>query len=89
MKKLFTPILAALMLSALLAGCGSKTETPTSTAPEGPPKQQAEELKGPEKTVEFVVFMGAGGDTDFNARAYTQYLPDILGKDVIVTYIAG
>ncbi len=89
MKKLFTPIPAALMLSALLAGCGGKTETPTSTTPEGPPKQQAEELKGPEKTVEFVVFMGAGGDTDFNARAYTQYLPDILGKDVIVTNIAG
>ena len=89
MKKMFTLILAALMLSAFLAGCGGKTETPTSTAPEGPPKQQAEELKGPEKTVEFVVFMGAGGDTDFNARAYTQYLPDILGKDVIVTNIAG
>lgn len=33
--------------------------------------------------------MSAGGDTDFNARAYTQYLPDILGEEVIVTNISG
>lgn len=89
MKKLFTLILAAWMTLSVLTGCGGQTDPPTSGTPGEPAKQQTEELKWPEKTVEFVVFMGAGGDTDFNARAYTQYLPDILGKDVIVTNIAG
>ncbi len=89
MKK-FSLILAMLMLAALLGGCTSST-TPNNTSETQEPvgNSTAEEISWPEKSVEFVVFMGAGGDTDFNARAYTQYLPDVLGKDFIVTNIAG
>lgn len=84
-RRLFTLALTAVMLIATLSGCGAKP----ADKPAGGETPAAQELKWPEKSVEFVVFMGAGGDTDFNARAYTQYLPDVLGKDVIVTNIAG
>ncbi|MEG1594522.1 MAG: tripartite tricarboxylate transporter substrate binding protein, partial [Oscillibacter sp.] len=87
MKRLFTMTLATLMLLTALTGCGAKPADDAKPAEGGAPA--VEELNWPEKAVEFIVFMGAGGDTDFNARAYTQYLPDILGKDVIVTNIAG
>lgn len=94
MKKLFRLMMAIVMLT-MLASCGGKdapTTTPDSDSSKTNPQEQVtekEDIKWPEKAVEFVVFMGAGGDTDFNARAYTQYLPDVLGKEFIVTNIAG
>ena len=36
-----------------------------------------------------IVPMGAGGDTDFNARTYAKYLEDVLDETVVVTNITG
>lgn len=90
MKKLVVLILAAAMALSLLTGCsGTPSAPPSDTSANDPAAPAEESISWPEKTVEFVAFMGAGGDTDFNARAYAQYLPQVLGKDVIVTNIAG
>jgi tripartite-type tricarboxylate transporter receptor subunit TctC len=95
MRKLFSLMMAAVMMIATLVGCGANstsTTTPDSESSKANQDQNAgktEDVTWPEKAVEFVVFMGAGGDTDFNARAYTQYLPDVLGEEFIVTNIAG
>lgn len=43
----------------------------------------------PTKPVQFIVFMGAGGDTDFNARTYAKYLEAELGKPVVVSNVSG
>lgn len=43
----------------------------------------------PERPIQFIVFMGAGGDTDFNARTYAKYLEAELGKAVAVTNVSG
>lgn len=48
----------------------------------------AEEWK-PNKTINIVCPFSAGGDTDFNARQYANYLSKILGTNVIVTNVTG
>ncbi len=45
--------------------------------------------KWPEKPVQFIAFMGAGGDTDFNSRTYAKYLEAELGKPVVVSNVSG
>jgi tripartite-type tricarboxylate transporter receptor subunit TctC len=43
----------------------------------------------PKKPIQIVVPYAPGGDLDFNARAYTEYLRKELGKPVIVSNISG
>lgn len=43
----------------------------------------------PTQTINIIVPFSAGGDTDFNAREYANYLSDILGVSVIVTNVEG
>ena len=35
MKKILSLLMAAMMMASVLAGCGSKEETPAESAPEG------------------------------------------------------
>lgn len=43
----------------------------------------------PSKPVEIIAPMGAGGDTDFNARMFSQYLPGLIGGNFVVSNITG
>lgn len=43
----------------------------------------------PEKTINIIVPFSAGGDTDFNAREYANFLSDVLHTNVIVTNVTG
>ena len=43
----------------------------------------------PRKTVEIIVPAGAGGDTDFNARLFAQYLGKELGGNFVVSNVSG
>ena len=84
-KKLFSLLCAAAMMCGLLAGCGGGSDTTTddsSSTDEGG-------TDWPTKSINMIVPMGAGGDTDFNARTYAKYLEDVLGETVVVTNITG
>ena len=43
----------------------------------------------PTKALNLVVPYGAGGNSDFNARALAKYLPDLIGVPVVVTNVPG
>src|SRR5699024_9383852 len=43
----------------------------------------------PDKTIEIVAPYTPGGDTDFNARAYSEFLSDELDVDVVIKNIEG
>ena len=43
----------------------------------------------PTKAINLVVPYGAGGNSDFNARALAKYLPDLIGVPVVVTNVPG
>ena len=43
----------------------------------------------PSKALNLVVPYGAGGNSDFNARAIAKYLPDLIGVPVVVTNVPG
>jgi len=76
-----TKMIIAVLLVGLLAG---------SLFAEGQKEQTADPYaKWPEKPVQFIVFMGAGGDTDFNARTYSKYLEAELGKPVVISNVSG
>jgi len=47
------------------------------------------ELNWPVKPINLIVPYSAGGNSDFNARAVAKYLPEILGKPVVVTNVPG
>ena len=50
---------------------------------------QAFAQEWPSKALNLVVPYGAGGNSDFNARAIAKYLPDLIGVPVVVTNIPG
>ena len=50
---------------------------------------EAEASSWPTRTVQIVAPYGPGGDTDFNARAYSKFLDVELGKPAIVANMAG
>lgn len=95
MKKLFAMILAVVMILSLTA-CGQKeepapekeeTKTETPAAPEK--EETPAETKWPERPIEIIIPYGAGGDTDFNARAYIEGLSKELGVNVVGTNVTG
>ena len=83
-KKLFALFSATAMMCTLLAGCngGADTTDDSSSTEEGG-------TDWPTKSINMIVPMGAGGDTDFNARTYAMYLEGVLGETVAVTNITG
>ena len=53
------------------------------------PETKAPETDWPKKTVNVIVPYGAGGDTDFNARALCEKLTNLTGQSFVVTNVAG
>lgn len=43
----------------------------------------------PSKAIQVIVPAGAGGDTDMNARLFSKYLEQELGKPVVVSNVSG
>ena len=64
--------------------CGNSPDTPADDA-----SSEDGGTDWPPKSINMIVPMGAGGDTDFNARTYAKYLEDVLGETVVVTNITG
>ena len=83
-KKLFSLFCATVMMCSLQAGCGNSPDTPADDA-----SSEDGGTDWPTKSINMIVPMGAGGDTDFNARTYAKYLDDVLGETVVVTNITG
>ena len=80
-KKLAT-FLAIVSLAVVVAGCGG-----ASTGSK--PAAKKADVKWPTKPIEMVAPFKAGGDTDFNARAYAKYLEKELGQTIVVVNTAG
>ena len=99
MKKHLSLALVALMIAALLAGCGG-SEQPSDSQQSSDTQQfsgtqqpsdaePAASFAWPTKQLEIVVPYAAGGDTDFYARTFGKYLQDELGVTVIITNMPG
>lgn len=82
MKKMLGITLSAAMLCGALTACGG--DTGGTQSGDGSAADN-----WPSKSIQMIVPMSAGGDTDFNARTYAKYLEDILGESVVVTNITG
>lgn len=86
MKKMLALILAAVMVLSLTA-CGQKEEPAPEKEPNG--VETPAETKWPERPIEIIIPYGAGGDTDFNARAYIEGLSKELGVNVAASNVTG
>ncbi|MGE4283174.1 MAG: tripartite tricarboxylate transporter substrate binding protein [Clostridia bacterium] len=88
-----------MMVSVVAVGCSQKAEnTPAPAAEpkkeevkkEEPKQEEAKkEVDWPKKPITFLVPAKAGGDTDFNARAYAKHLEKELGQSIGVVNIDG
>jgi tripartite-type tricarboxylate transporter receptor subunit TctC len=83
----------ALLAGVLVFGC-----TPTPSSGSGPASSSGaavQESSGgsagdyPAKPMQLIVPVGAGGDTDVNARIFAKYLTAELGQNVVVNNITG
>ena len=84
LKKALAIFLAAAMLSMLAAGCGSQKD-PVQDAPQN----GADAGQWPARGISLIVPFKAGGDTDYYARLYAQYLEKELGVTVTVVNTEG
>lgn len=105
MRKEFVLLMSAAMILALGGCAGSngspekegtesaaKTTTAAAPAKETGDSEAAGSAQAPDwpkKPVTIVVGYTSGGDLDVNARAYAEYLKDILGVDVVVSNVTG
>lgn len=96
MKKLLSVLLAMSLGATLLAGCSgssdsSATTTESSTAAESSTTTEEASATSdwPTRPIEIVIPYTAGGDTDFNARAYIEGLSEVLGVSVIASNVTG
>jgi len=70
---------ASLSAGQALFAAGSKETAPT----------QAADVPYPTKAVQVIIPVGAGGDTDLNARVFGKYLEKELGQPVVVVNVSG
>ena len=80
MKKALAVIMSAVMALGLLTGCAG-----SGSASGG----KAEAKKYPTGDIQIVVPVGAGGDTDANARLMAQYVEKELGVAVPIVNVKG
>lgn len=97
MKKVISVFMCLAMATTLLVGCGSKSEETASTMSSNKATETGTEMGAkasgdidwPKKEIQIICPFAAGGDTDFNARTYAQYLTDELGQKVVVISTDG
>lgn len=87
MKKILVTILVIAMMATVFTGCGGNT---TSTTPEQQePAAASEAAEYPSKSIQLIAPYKPGGDTDFNARIFAEYLQEELGETVVVVNVDG
>lgn len=95
-KKLLAVLLAAALV--MLAGCSSPGsassaasggQTPSSGGETAPDAASAAAADFPNKTIQIICPVKAGGDTDRNARSLAQAMQKYLNATVIVTNVDG
>lgn len=79
MKRIVSALLAGAVCMGLLGGCGTQ----------GDGANAAKGGEWPARPITVIVPYGAGGDTDFNARAYLEGLNQQLGTSVVVSNVTG
>ena len=102
LRKILTAMLSLALIASLAACGGSQPASSAAPAPAAPAAaepaapaestpaaEQEEDIDWPKKSIEIIVSMSAGGDTDFNARCLAKYLTEELGQSVVVTNITG
>lgn len=96
MKKRITALIVTAALAAsVLAGCAGSGSGATQTASTAEPASAAQEDSGeqdagwPEKPINLIVSMGAGGDGDTMIRLIAPALEKELGTQIAITNVAG
>lgn len=91
MKKFFALLLSLTMILSLAACGGTKDSAEQPAENEQAPGNtfSAETTSWPERPIEIIIPYGAGGDTDFNARAYIEGLSKELGVNVAASNVTG
>lgn len=82
MKRLLALLLTCALCMVLLNGCASSDQTATTDGDTGTAETTGTDW--PTRPITIIVPYGAGGDTDFNARAYQDGLSDELGASLVV-----
>lgn len=89
-KKVMLLVISALASVLVMSGCGNQSSSGTAA---GNANTEAAAAGGdaewPKKNIQIIVPFKAGGDSDFNARAYSQFLQDELGQSVVVVNVEG
>lgn len=102
MKKLVTMVLAAAMALSLLSGCGGSSSSQSGSSetagketeaaseiPESEKQEADDDIAWPEKPVNLVITMGAGGDGDYLTRLLAKDLEKELGQTLVISNLAG
>lgn len=94
MKRILAILLCIMLLTVSIAGCTQNQELAKGEVKnEGSQESATEETKGenawPQKPIQLIVPVGAGGDTDTNARILAKYLEEELGQPVVISNMKG
>ncbi|MBD2846649.1 tripartite tricarboxylate transporter substrate binding protein [Paenibacillus sp. IB182496] len=87
-KKIVFGLLAAILMTVLLAGCGGNSNSSAENV-ESQANNAEHTADYPKKTIEVIVPAGAGGGTDVAARLVSQYLHEELGVSLVVVNVNG
>lgn len=94
MRKLTSWVIAAAFAASMMTGCSAsgQNENPAAARQTSGEEKTADSSGGadwPKKDIQIICPFAAGGDTDFTARAFAQYLTDELGVKVVVVNTDG
>ena len=93
MRKHISWILAAALAVSALTACGSSGGGAAPAQEKAGGAEKATDAQGgtewPKKDIQIICPFAAGGDTDFSARTFAQYLTDELGVKVVVVNTDG
>ncbi|MDR7870465.1 MAG: tripartite tricarboxylate transporter substrate binding protein [Tissierellaceae bacterium] len=88
MKKIMSKLLMLVVVLVLFTGCTQSGNIPDSK-PDSEDVVSTDTLEWPEKPIQIIVGAGAGGDSDFNARAISEFINSELGQPAVVVNVSG